>query len=99
MFDLTRARDLAAILKDVVTSLALLCGSLWAIMRFGWFREYRQAQQAVSIAFQTYFVLSNGNTFLYVNVQVENLGASEIRAVSAELSVLLLMSGAEVDAP
>jgi hypothetical protein len=68
-------------------------------MRFGWFREYRQAQQAVSIAFQTHFARSNGNTFLYVNVEVENLGASEIRAVSAELSVGWLLGDAEVGTP
>jgi len=99
MADLSSAKDIAAIAKDIATSLALLWASIWAAVRFGWLREHRQSKEAAKITLAPRNLWLDRRVVLYVSVQIESIGSSEIRARRAELTVSWLAGTEEIGPP
>jgi hypothetical protein len=99
MIDWDRARDIASVVKDVATAVALVWASIWAAIRFGWLREHRQSQEAAKITLTPSHSWLGTSVVLYLTVQIESLGSSDIRAERADLAVQWLSGGTNLGPP
>jgi len=85
----------ATIVKDAATAVAILVGGIWAIIKFKLFRQFRQVEQTVKLGMQLRHVWLPDRLALYVTVEVENIGLTEIKLHSSSLGVQWLMGEAQ----
>jgi hypothetical protein len=81
----------ATLVKDAATAAAILVGGIWAIIKFKLFRQHRQIEQTIKMGMQLRHVWLLDRLALYVTIEVENIGLTEIRLYSSSLKVQWLI--------
>lgn len=70
-----KATDIADIFNNVIQGLAIVIGGIWAIFRF---RKGREFQESLVLNVTGKIAVIDGQTFIVVNTQAQNVGHSKI---------------------
>lgn len=72
-------KDWAEVYNNVITGSAILVAGIVAIIRFRLYRVFRELEQSVTIDLHISHAWQEDELTLYTNVEIENIGVSEIR--------------------